>query len=581
MHMGALVVPLRQLGGVARSALPLMLHGDPWAAATGDKRRAAEARARLLQMVQDTLEAHPGVSQATALKLLQADIGLAFAVAQDQGGEHAQVLVLAQQAGYVQRPNQAQALQADVVPMPTLKRHFAAFLKEGKQGALDGRKGKQRLPQEWHPMAAALYNRPSKPSCAGVAKELQANGYPGAATHLVRSYLRALPTRLGEAGPARIGPALHKLTLQKYQARTLDNLRPGDVYVGDGHTVDVYLAHPNTGKLWRPELSMFMDLKSRMPVGWWLGNSENTIDTLRALGSAMHAFDHVPPMLYLDHGPGYRAKLMADESVGFAAQMGIDLTAAHPGNPHGKGWIESYFNILRNEHDKFFAGGSFYCGDDMAPETNRRLSAELGKPGCKRRLPSLWDYTQSMLAFFARVANRPMEALDGAIPAEVWKADFVRIPTVLPVAELIRPMEVATVRRQMVTLHKRTYYHPALIDWQALKVRVRYDLHDDQHVWISDDKNQLICEATLTHKVQAIPSSRIEEARDVALRKSIERKQQHIDEDRARRAGTIDADSQFLAIEELAAPSPPPPLNLARSVTDINDIDLTTWRNTP
>lgn len=548
--MGALLkLNLNLAAPMTRAELPLALHGDPWAAAPGDKRREAELRVVFISPWQVW-----GGSANSAAERLHWE---------------------ARAAKLPQQAQSAVELLGAVPSVPTIKRWLLSFAKHGKQGLLDVRCGKQRLPQEWHHMAAALYNKGSKPSYAAVAKELQAGGYTDAREHLVRAYLKALPTRLGQHGIARVGPALHRLTLQKYQARHTDNIRAGDAYVGDGHTVDVYLAHPNTGRAYRPELSFFMDLKSRMPVGWWLGDSETAVDTLRALGSAMARFDHVPPMLYLDHGAGYRAKLMTAENVGFAAQMGIDITAAHPGNPHGKGWVERFFRTVRDEHDKFFAGGSFYCGDDMAPEINRRLSVEVNAG--RRKLPSVWDYTQSLIAFFERVSNRPMDVLNGQAPAQVWAESFVRIPTVFPVAELIRPMTTATVRRQTVTLHKRTYYLPALIDWQGKRVRVRYDLHFDSHVWLYDDRNQLIGQAELTHKVAALPDDRIAEARMQAEAKAVQRHEGHIAEIRRRSADTIDAVTQFADIESLTfAPSPALPV---LTVTEPDfEVDLLSWK---
>ena len=544
------VLSLKTVASQSRASLPAMLHEDPWLAAPLPKRNLAQVRAAYIQPW-----ASWGGSANTAAVRLYWD----------------------GQAGRLpQAAQNAYALLGKAPSVVTIKRWLLGHAKQGLPALLDERAGRACLPQDWHHQAVLMYNRGSKPSYAAVAKELQAMGYDSAVEHKVARYLKALPTRLGKNGPARIGPALHKLTLQKYQRRTLDNLRPGDAYVGDGHTIDVYLAHPNTGKLWRPELSFFLDLKSRLPVGWWLGNSENTIDTLRALGHAIATHDHVPPMLYLDHGPGYRSKMMSGEAIGFAAQMGIDLMAARPGNPHGKGWVESFFRTVRDEHDKFFAAGEFYCGGDMAPEINRRLSVEVATG--KRKLPTLWDYQASLAAFFGRLAARPMEALDGATRLAVWQQGFVRIPAVYPVAELIRPMLPATVRRQTVTLHKRTHYHAALIDWQGQRVRVRYDLHDDQHVWVYDEKNRLICQAVLASKVAAIPSSRIEEARDTATRKSVERMERHIDEERARRRDPITAESQIAAIDALIPSLPAMPLGLAAPAEDDFEVDLTTWR---
>ena len=550
--MGA-VVTLKQAHEMTRAQLPMLLHGDPWLAATAEARTVAELRLALLRPAIDR-----GYSATMGGQWLAAAIeaGTLAAAAQDA----------------------ARVLQAKGkgLSVPTLKRWLCDYAKGGKLALLPAHTGRVRQAYGWEAKAIALYNVPAKTSFAGVAKELQhAYGFTNVSASLVKRYVQSLPTRLGSEGIARIGPHLHRLTKQKYQARHLDNIRPGDVYVGDGHTIDCYVAHPNTGKLWRPELSFFMDIKSRLPVGWWLGNSENAIDTLRALGTAIGRFDHMPPMLYLDHGAGWRAKLMSAESVGFASRMGIDIMAAHPGNPHGKGWVEWFFRKLRDEHDKFFAGGATYCGDDMADETNRRLSVEV-KRGT-RTLPHFYDYKASLMAYLQRVSHEPRDVLDGKTPMQVWNEGFVRIPAVHSVLELLRPMQTATVLRQMVTLHKRTYYHQGLIDYQGQEVRVRYDWHDDSTVWVCDDNNRLICEAKLTHKVAAIPDSRIEEAREKALGQALARQQAHIDEAKARSRDPIDAQTQAQALEALR-PTLLVPAGAAPAPAPLIELDLTNWR---
>ncbi len=552
------VVTLRQAHSLTRAELPMLLHGDVWAAATDDARNTASLRGTLLRAAVDKGYSASLGAQWLAAKLVEGSLPTA--------SQDAAELLLRRGEGLSEA---------------TLKRWLLNYAVQGKLALLPKHTGRVRQAYGWEAKAIELYNTPSKTTYAGVAKELRYEyGFENVSDSLVKRYIQSLPVRLGSRGIARTGPHLHRLTMQKFQERHLDNIRPGDVYVGDGHTIDCYVAHPNTGRPWRPELTFFMDLKSRLPVGWWLGNSENAVDTLRALGTAIGRFDHMPPMLYLDHGAGYRAKLMSADNVGFASQMGIDIMAAHPGNPHGKGWVECFFRRLRDEHDKFFAGGMVYCGDDMAAETNRRMSPDILSG--KRRLPSFYDYKASLMRYIERFSREVLEELlDGKTPMQVWEAGFVRIPAVYPVAELIRPMQMATVRRQMVTLHKRTYFHAGLIDYQDQAVRVRYDLHDDSRVWVCDDKNKLICEAALTYKVAAIPSDRIEEARANAEAKAAQRKRNDIAEIEARNADPIDAHSQVLGLQTLL-PSPPvtlpAPMVDAPAADDDFDLDLTNWR---
>ena len=562
--MGALI-SLKNAQEISRAQLPMLLHGDAWQAATEDQRTVARLREFVIKPLVNFLDR--GVSINKVAKLL--------------------VARLEAQSGPAESVHAAGVLGGrENMSFATAKRWLTDYQRSGINGLLPKHTGRVRQQYGWEAQAIALYNHGSNRSYAAVAKELRyEHAFESATESRVKRYLKALPARLGSQGIARVGPHLHKLTMQKYQARHLDNLRAGDAFVGDGHTIDCYVAHPNTGKLWRPELSFFMDLKSRLPAGWWLGNSENVVDTLRALGHAIARFNHVPPMLYLDHGAGYRAKMMSADGVGFASQMGIDIMAAIPGNPHGKGWVESFFRRVRDQHDKFFAGGDTYCGSDMADEYNRRISAEV-KAG-KRKLPNFYDYKASLAKYLERVSNEAWEVLEGQTPAQVWAQSFVRIPAVLGVDQLIRPMEEATVARQMVTLHKRSYMHAGLIDYQGQRVRVRYDLHNDTRVWICDSENRLICVAELTYKVAAIPTSRIEEARMTAEAKAVQRKEYEIAEIKARNRDPITADAQLRDLTALEAPAtellPADPKQLAKkhpkpAAKDVVEIDLLNWR---
>lgn len=103
---------------------------------------------------------------------------------------------------------------------------------------------------------------------------------------------------------------------------------------------------------YRPELTVFIDIKSSYIAGWWLSEAESTVSTMFAMSHAMRMHNHVPAWVYVDRGPGYRAKLLSEEGTGFYARFDIGLIGALPGNPHGKGWIERFFRTVRDKHDK-------------------------------------------------------------------------------------------------------------------------------------------------------------------------------------------------------------------------------------
>lgn len=398
--------------------LPAALTADPWAAASEHRRKIAEARAALVAPLAELVK--NGASRNNVAKLFIARVMADF-----------------------NAPASAHALKVlgtVGASMATLKRWISAYITDGKAGLLPKHTGRVRQDYGWEVRAVALYNVPSKPGFADVAWNLRGEGHATATESRVKRYLKALPATLGDKSPARIGKHLHRLTRQKYQRRSVEELLVGEVYAGDGHTADCYVAHPNTGKPFRPELTAFIDIKARYLAGWYFTESESAVSTLYALSAAMMGYDHVPAWLYIDRGAGYRAKMLSDDATGWYAKFDIEVIGALPGNPHGKGWIERWFRTVRDKHDKHFAGGQVYCGDDMAPETNRRLSAELASG--RRTLPSYYDYVASFRRFVEQYHNEPMDVLGGRTPAQLW-AELTPISVGLEADAVMRPSQEA------------------------------------------------------------------------------------------------------------------------------------------
>ena len=505
---------------LALKAITAQAAPEPWAAATDAKRRVADARLAVLGVAVNWVR--DGVA-----------VNLAAETLFEQMHNHmtaVQRMAVQTLDGRGKTPSK-----------PTLIRWLGAHKKHGKAGLLPAHTGRQRIDYGWEARAVELFNKPSKPNAADVAFRLITEGFADVKHGRVKAYLDTLPATFGKHSPARVGKHLHELTKMNYTERHMDDLVVGDIYAADGHTCDCYVAHPETGGLHRPELTVFLDLKSRYPVGWWISESESTTTTLFALSNALTTHNHVPNFVYVDKGSGYVAKLMTDEVVGFYAKFAIEPIFALPGNPHGKGWIERFFKTIRDRHDKFFDDGLTYCGDDMAPEINRRLHVDI-KNG-KRKLRSLAEYVDSLKAFFAQYIETPMpKALSGSTPAEVFKG-LQRVEIGTPMAAVARPSVMRTAYRQSVTLDKRRYFATELASFDTKTVRVEYDMHADAHVWISDAEGRFICMATITERIGVVSTSRLEDQKVKRLDGQIKRLEKHADEKRARLGNVIDMDA--------------------------------------
>lgn len=535
------------------SDLPAALNpDDAWLTANDDQKRVAEFMESLLKPLADLVERGASINHVSALFVAQFEAGKL-----DTRMRH-----LASLVGWT------------TVSVPTIKRALSSYRKKGKTGLLPKYKGRVRQDYGWEVRAVMLFNLPGKPGYADVASKLIEEGFEDVTESRVARYLKTMPATLGKFSPARIGPHLHKLRRQKFQRRSLDEVLVGEIYAGDGHTCDCYVGHPNTGKPFRPELTAFIDIKSGYVPGIWFTESESAVSTLFALSHAMRTNDHVPAWVYVDQGAGYRAKLLSDEVTGFYSRFDIGLIGALPGNPHGKGWIERWFRTVRDKHDKFFAGGQVYCGDDMAPETNRRLSADLNKKEPTRKLPSLREYVASFTRWLDHYHQQPQDKLGGRSPAQVWEG-LTRVSVELDMSSVIRPREEVTVGRQTVRLHNRFYYAESLALFDAKKLQAEYDLFDDSRVWLFDPKGRFVTEALLVNTIGVLPTSRLEEGRDRRAAGQIKRLERKLDEVHQRRADPITAETQVAAIESLR-----PALPTAAPVqsAEVFEIDLTTWR---
>ncbi len=428
----------------------------------------------------------------------------------------------------------------------TLRRWHAAW-KAGSAGALmSRRRGRQRKAYGWEARAVDLYGLRSRPAAATVAYWLRGEGYPTATNSRVLRFLRALPeTVAGENSPHRAGRNYYRQNIGPYVRRDPSVLDVGLIYEGDGHTCDVYVRHPATGQPWRPELTIWIDVRSNYVAGFWFSMAESAVSTLFGLSRALLAHDHVPAAVHADPGSGFINRLLLDESLGWLSRLHIDVLTALPGNPKGKGLVEGWFRWFEERVGKRY---SSFCGHCRTDDQMRRLKQSI-RDG-QVNLPSLPDYAAAVGEYVEAYNRTPQRGLGGA-PAEIWQG-LQRNPVELTEAALLRPSEKRVARRGGVEMFGRIYRAKELLLLDGRKVEVEYDLTDDRRVWINSGSRQ-VCEARLAQRKPWAAASRIEDFR--AQRKSgrkrrLERKLQQVE---AEERPVIDVEAAAYAAE-LAPP---------------------------
>ena len=416
----------------------------------------------------------------------------------------------------------------EIMSWKTLDRWIGKYKKGGLVALAPGYKGRQTKRQDWHLRARHFLTLPSKPDCRTVRDWLLDEGFD-VTYHQVYAFWKSLPASEGELAPTRVGANYHRHNLARHKTIDDSKLAAGVVWQGDGHTIDVYLAHPATGQPFRPELTAFLDAKSRFIVGWSLSEGESALSTHNTLVLCVAEHDDVPGMLHTDPGSGFDNKIIQD----FCEQLSIYQRLAIAGNAKGKGRIERWFRTVRDRHDKKF---STYCGHDMADESNRTLKADVNSG--KKTLPTLAQYEESISQFIDRYNITPHSALEGESPKSLWDARQ-RSPLNTNISALMMTRK-CVVRRSRITFDKRQYEHPELAKYLSQTVRAQFSKRSDALVRITDLEGRWICDAPIVKRSPNVPDSHLQQIKQKRLEGQIKRKQRQIDEDKKRARLSID-----------------------------------------
>ena len=438
----------------------------------------------------------------------------------------------------------------------TLRRLHAAWIAGGVVALMDRRRGRQRKPYGWEVRAVELYNSPTRPAMATVAYWLRGEGYPGATNSRVRRYFGSLPAAVaGENSPKRAGWHYYKQNIGPYVRRDRRVIEVGLIYEGDGHLSDVFVRHPASGGHYRPELTIWIDIRSGYVTGFGLSDAESAVSTLHSLCHALKSEDHVPAALHVDPGSGFINRLLTDESLGWLRRLGIDIITEEPGNAKGKGLIEGWFRWFEERVGKRF---SSYCGHCRTDDDIRRLKNSIRDKRVK--LPSLPQYAEAIKEYIAAYNHTPQPNL-GCAPADIW-ASLERNPVGIPPEALPRPSEERVARRGAVEFYNRVYRAPELLLLlDGRRVEVEYDFFDDSRVWINHD-GQRVCVAKLAERRRWAEESRIADLKAKRKRGQEKRLLRGLREIEAQARPVIDAEAHAHAAEiaaEIVAPEEPEP----------------------
>lgn len=313
--------------------------------------------------------------------------------------------------------------------------------------------------------------------------------------------------------------------------RDTSNLFATDVYTADGHCFDAEIAHPISGRPFRPEITSIIDVATRRIVGWSIDLSENRWAVLDAI--RMSATEcGVPAVFYVDNGSGYKNDLLKGRANGILSRLNVTVTHALPYNSQAKGLIERSHRTLWVKAAKNLPT---YIGKDMDAEAgnkaHRLTRDEIIKFGQSKALMAWADFVIFAGGIVNSYNNSPHSSLKRITdpvtmkkrymtPLEMWEVSLdqeypIDLVDDWDVEHFFRPTLERKVRRCEIELFSNRYFHRDLEQYNDELVQVGYDIHCAEKVTVRDMDGRLICIAIWNdNKRDYFPKSVMEKARE-------------------------------------------------------------------
>ena len=375
----------------------------------------------------------------------------------------------------------------------------------------------------WGATLLKLWGQPTKPSLSMVMRELvNVMGGENVPSYAQASYF--LRTHVGnvELERGRMG-ARELKNIQPFIRRDTSELFPTDVYTADGHTFDAEVAHPISGRPFRPEITAIIDVASRKLVGFSIDLAESGLAVLDAIRTAV-CTNGVMALFYVDNGSGYKNAMMSRDGSGLMDRLGSTLTHSLPYNSQAKGVVERSHQSIWIQAAKRLPT---YIGVDMDKEARQKVFKKTRKDIAtfgESKLLLAWDDFMTLCHDeMQRYNNRPHHAhprrhnkLTGRkehlTPQQVWDEKLAMMvnlgkPMVqvheADMVDLFRPYIERKVLRGEIKMFNHVYFSRDLEQYHGETVHVGYDIHDASQVWVRDVAGRLLAVAKFEANTRA------------------------------------------------------------------------------
>lgn len=321
---------------------------------------------------------------------------------------------------------------------------------------------------------------------------------------------------------ARMTEKEFKDTHMPYLSLDYSTKRPNDLWVSDGHDMELLCRHPfkknSKGEriIRSPKWVLWMDVKTRMVTGWTLSWNETTESIALALKNGIERWGR-PKAVYTDNGKAYKGEILKGnelkETQGIYAALGIDKDNqihAIPYNAQAKS-IERIFVDFKNDFARRFLtykGGNPLERPDLVKKIAKDL--ELGKLVLEQEeletiLAGYVEFRNHMWYKFPGRNGHRGHGMNGRTPLEAFNEELPENERFMIPEDKLRLLflyeDVRTIGQNGITFLDNMYAHPSLYLYLKEKVKIKYDPHDLKFLYVYKMSGEFLCKAEKFNKV--------------------------------------------------------------------------------
>lgn len=414
-------------------------------------------------------------------------------------------------------PNQMAIIKN--ISLATLRRWYGIYQKNRNNplalsSGHGATKGIRRVDKEVLKTVRSLFLNKNKPKMTVVFQKVVEQYGLGAISYgTLRNYIK-YDLNIIEKDKGRLGEKEFKDKHIPYIVRSYEDLKANDIWMSDGHDLEMMCycgkKKKSNGERYfgSPKLIIWIDVKSRLITGWTLSWAETSESIAIALKRGIEKYG-VPKKIYTDNGKAYTSKVLkgTEELDGIYASLGVEVSHALPYNAQAK-HIERWFvdfkesftkdfltykggNVIeRPEHMKSFAMKKLERGAILEQE---ELEQEI-----ERFIEKKNHYYYALRRAAGLKAHRG-RGMNGKTPLEVFEEENPVSKRVMLSEEKLRLLflyeETRTIQQNGIEYLGNTYTNELLYFHHTEKVKIKYDPHNLDYIYVYLDTGEYLCKA--------------------------------------------------------------------------------------